>query len=125
MGCTVNGSCSTFMNFARKRATTATESVANTTDATEEEASSYQLSFSSASDTNAYNLQRSFSNVMLGSRSSSSYDGIGYYLLGGCISLIGLVSLVAGLELLRQRRVARDAPLLNDPAGKGTNRPVV
>ena len=124
VGCSVNGSCSTFMNFARKRTTTVKKNVTDAT--TEEEASSYQMSLSSsASDNYADNLQRSFTNVMLGSRSSSSYDEIGYYLLGGCISLIGLVSLVAILEKLRQQRVAREAPLLNDSSRIVPNWPVL
>ena len=132
MGCSVNGSCSTFMSLARRKRTTKSgveeeAEATNITEAAEEEASAYQLIFgdtssssSSRADNNANTLQASFLNVLTGSSASTSAtitgnyndDGIKYYLLGGGMSLVILVSLVVVLEKLRQRRVARDAPLL-------------
>ena len=102
VGCSVDGTCNTFMSLTNTKQDTG-----------------FQLSNSHLSHDEmqavrvpALSLQQritTFATTQTQRNSSTTYqDGPGYYLLGASVGLISIVGLVAVLEKLRQRRVEHE-----------------
>ena len=110
VGCSTDGTCDTFMNYARAKTTSSGYQLSNKQ--TNNETLAEELKAP------ALSLQQSFTTKMISETYAIEDDGYGYYLLGGSICMIVLVTLVAVLEGLRQKRVAKDQLLFD---GMGHN----